>query len=1005
MPSSDSQHSSRSRDFAHRRRVSRSYLIPGGLLLTGIFLVVLCTKHWFQPNVDDLVTQAKIAFEVGDVQTALRRARDVLSREPDNAAGLLIVGRCQEARGFIEAAVRTFDEVPGGQPPYSGEAFWRRGHLQLLALRHPREAERSYLRALREEPDSLMANEGLTVLWGFSGQWWRQVRPRLAMFRAGKVQQVHLLSLALAENSLDLSLDVEPMRSRAPEDQHVLLAMARLATEDEDYPSATRMLQAALRDDPGLVQAQVRLGEIYYETRDTSQFAVWSRNLPVAAEEHPTVWVLRGKWAQRHSTPESALRCYCEAIRRDANQPDALYQAGQILNGMQRPEDAAPFLKRARELQRFLNAVKAADRVDDLSGMHRAAELAESLGNAWEAFGWAFLASEHPTKPQWALQLVDQLRPRLNDLPLTRTEAKWNPVSTFSFESLPLPEMSGVAPDAVAGRGNGRESKDVSFEDAAQAAGVEFRYFNGSQTVESGTQFMYEVMGGGVAVLDINGDLCPDLYFTQGSRWPVDEAVVEHLDRIYLNQGNGRFTDVTQLCGIRENRFGQGVAAGDFDSDGFPDLLVANIGGNRLYRNLGDGTFFDVSAAVGLVRNDWSTSCVIADVTGDGQPELYFANYLQGVDVFTRTCGPQGQAVCLPQHFDAADDRLFWNQGDGSFEDVTHTSGVGGASGKGLGVVIAAFDGAPRPDVFVANDTVMNSYFVNRTADSREPPYLNDEALVSGLAMSAEGRTQACMGVAAGDANGDGQLELFVTNFHGESNALYQRNGGVFQDVVMSSGLRQASLSKLGFGTQFLDADLDGWSDLIVANGHIDNFSRDGRTEYQMPAQFFANAGRGEFVEVEPSVLGEYFQKKFLGRSMARLDWNGDGLEEAVVTHLDAPVALLRNTSKQTGGFLSLRLRGVVSSRDAIATTVEVEVGDRRVTRQLTAGDGFQASNERVLIFGLGDQKTVSTIVVHWPSGIRSEFGPLQANTHWIAVEGGDRLYSASLTQESPDRR
>ncbi|MHC4880414.1 MAG: CRTAC1 family protein [Planctomycetota bacterium] len=984
--------------------MSRLFLIPGGLLLACIFVVVLCWKHWFQLNVDELVTQANVAFEVGDIQTALQRARQVLSTDPNNAAGLLIVGRCQEARGFTEAAAQTFDEVPTGQSPYSCEAAWRCGHLQLLTLGHPREAERCYLRAIEDDPQSLMANEGLTVLWGFSGQWWRQIRPRLAMLRSGKVHRVHLLSLALAENSLDVSLDASQMRSTAPHDPHVLLAMARLATEKEDYSSAIHMLQATLRKDPGLVQAQVRLGESYFETGDTPKFTVWSRNLPVVAEEHPTVWVLRGKWAQGHSTPESALRCFCEAIRRDANQPDALYQAGQILNGMQRPEDAAPFLKRARDLQRFLNVVKAADHNDDLAGTRRAAELAESLGNTWEAFGWAFLASEHPTKPQWALQLVDRLQPRLNDLPLTRTEAKRNPVASFDFESLPLPAMSDVASDALADRDNGRESREISFQDVAPAAGVRFQYFNGSETVGSGTRFMYEVMGGGVAVLDINGDLRPDLYFTQGGRWPVNESVTEHLDRLYVNQGDGHFTDVTELCGIRENRFGQGVAAGDFDSDGFPDLLVANIGGNRLYRNHGDGTFSDVSAIAELVRSDWSTSCTIADVTGDGQPELYFANYLQGDDVFTRTCGPDGSGVCLPQHFDAADDRLFWNQGDGSFEDVTHTSGVGGASGKGLGVVVAAFDGAQRPNIFVANDTVMNSYFVNRTADSREPPRLNNEALVSGLAMSAEGRTQACMGVAAGDANGDGQLELFVTNFHGESNALYQRSGGAFQDVVMNSGLRQASLSKLGFGTQFLDADLDGQSDLIVANGHIDNFIRDGRTEYQMPAQFFANAWRGEFVEVEPSVLRAYFQRKVLGRSLARLDWNGDGLEEAVVTHLDAPVALLQNTTKHAGGFLSLRLRGVMSSRDAIGATVEIKLGDRRVTRQLTAGDGFQASNERVLVFGLGDQKTVSTMIVHWPSGIRSEFGPLQANTHWISVEGAGRLYSVVSNPALQDR-
>ena len=340
---------------------------------------------------------------------------------------------------------------------------------------------------------------------------------------------------------------------------------------------------------------------------------------------------------------------------------------------------------------------------------------------------------------------------------------------------------------------------------------------------------------------------------------------------------------------------------------------------------------------------------------------------------------------------------MFWNTGDGSFQDVTESSGINVKNGKGLGIVVALYDGSALPNVFVANDTVTNSYFVNQTDDADRPPRFREQALIAGLAMSAEGRTQACMGIAAGDADGDGETELVVTNFHGEANAHYRLSSGAFQDVAMKSGMRQPSLSKLGFGTQFLDANLDGWLDLLISNGHVDNFSRDGRTEYQMQPQFMANVGNGRFREVDPSTLGHYFESRFLGRALARLDWNGDGREDAVVSHLDAPVALLTNTVQEHGGFVTLRLRGVQSNRDAIGSIVQAQLKDRTITRQLMAGDGFHASNERSLVFGLGVDKVVQNLTVRWPSGRREEFTQLAVNTHWIAIEGAGELFQVDL--------
>jgi len=969
----------------------------GGALIGGVVVAVLWWNRATHFTTADHLTRAQAAFEESDFAAARRQAALVLKRDSRNVAALRLDGKCLEAIGRSAAAARAFAKVPDGHRPFSCEAGWRRGRIQLMSLGQPAEAEQSYRRALRDDPESIEAHQGLAVVYGLSGQWWRQIPHRLAMIRADKQRRVDLFSMALAENSMEVSLDVARLRQVSPDDPLVLLAAARLAVEEEEYQTAATMLQSCIRTVPELFQAHVRLGELYHESGNEREFQAWSRSLPAAANAHPTTWVLRGKWALIHSTPEVALRCFCEAIERDANQPDALYQAGQILTAMRRDEDASPFLQRSRILQEFLNTAKIVDADDDLMAMQRVAALAEKLGNTWEAYGWSALAMLHPQQPAWAKEAVGRMRPRLAKLALKRTEAKFNPTVNLDYRLFPLPSISAPEADSVPDVVLNDSLRRFSFDDQAAAADITFQYFNGSRAVQNGMKYMYEVIGGGVAVLDVNCDLQPDLYFTQGCHWPVDETRFEHLDRLYVNQGDQRFVDVTESCGIRENRFSQGVSAGDFDSDGFPDLLVANIGRNRLYRNNGDGTFSDVSVDVGFTRDDWTTSCAISDLTGDGHPELYLVNYLSGTDVFTRTCGEHGQATCLPQHFDAADDRLFWNAGDGSFQDVTESSGITVADGKGLGIAVASFDGSNRPHVFIANDTVMNSYFVNQTVNPDGPPRFREQALITGLAMNAAGRVQACMGVAAGDADGDGEAELFVTNFHGEANSYYQLSSGAFQEVAMKNGLRQPSLSKLGFGTQFLDANLDGWLDLLIANGHIDDFSEDGRTEYQMQPQFMANIGKGRFREVDSSTLGRYFESRFLGRALARLDWNGDGREDAVVSHLDAPVALLTNTVQEHGGFVTLRLRGVQSSRDAIGSIVQVQLKDRTITRQLMAGDGFHASNERSLVFGLGVDKVVQNLTVRWPSGRREEFTQLPVNTHWIAIEGAGELFQVDL--------
>ena len=505
---------------------------------------------------------------------------------------------------------------------------------------------------------------------------------------------------------------------------------------------------------------------------------------------------------------------------------------------------------------------------------------------------------------------------------------------------------------------------------------------------------MFEFPGGGCAVLDFDGDGWPDLHFTQGCRWPVQPYNKAYLDRLYRNLGNGRFEDVTVNARLVENHFTAGVAVGDFNNDGFPDLYVSNSGKNCLFQNNGDGTFQNVTEMAGVGDPRWSTSCLIADLNGDSLPDIYSTNYLTGQDVFSRICAHNDgkPRMCMPFHFSAAQDQLYLNLGNGRFQNATKSSGVVVKDGKGLGVIAADLSGNRQLDLIVANDTVMNSLFVNQSRENKGTPTFTEQGLIRGVAMNRSGKTEGCMGLAVGDVDEDGRLDLFVTNFHRETNTLYlQHENHSFSDRTRESGLALGSREMLGFGAQFLDADLNGTLDLVLTNGHIDNLSSYGRP-YKMRSQFFLNKGKAQFVELPADVLGQFFRTKALGRGLATLDWNRDFKEDFVVSYLDRHAAIVTNTTNQVGHALKLRFRGVTSARDACGVTIRATIGTRVLTRQLTAGGGYQASNQQHLLLGLEKQKQVDRLDVFWPSGTRQTFHNIASGQELIVVESNPLL-------------
>ncbi|MEO8494903.1 MAG: CRTAC1 family protein, partial [Planctomycetota bacterium] len=495
--------------------------------------------------------------------------------------------------------------------------------------------------------------------------------------------------------------------------------------------------------------------------------------------------------------------------------------------------------------------------------------------------------------------------------------------------------------------------------------------------------------------LDYDLDGWPDLYLTQGGPLPRLEPVPAHdyQDRLFRGLDGESFADVSVASHVDDKLYSQGVAVGDFDADGFPDLYIANIGPNVLYRNNGDGTFQEVSTQSGTQGNAWTSSCLMADLNGDTLPDIYAVNYIGGDKLYTQKCQVNSTTRCAPVEHPAEQDRVYLNAGDGMFIDVTDRCGVIASEGRGLGIVAANFDDSRRLSVFVANDMSANFFFQNLTPVPGDEPVFVERAILNGLGYNSAGRSQASMGIAAGDANQDGLLDLFVTTFYKDSNTLFrQLPDGAFRDDTAASMLGQASFYMLGWGTQFVDAELDGIPDLLVTNGHVhDPWVKE--TPYYMQPQFFRGHGAGRFEEVPAHQLGSYFEGKYLGRAMARLDWNRDGLEDVCIGHLDSPVALLSNETVNPGHWLSLSLVGVDSSRDAIGTVVTLTTGSRTSVRQLTAGDGFQCSNERRLVFGLGDTAVVDQLLVQWPSGLKQSFTDLASDQELMIVEGNATVF------------
>jgi tetratricopeptide (TPR) repeat protein len=955
---------------------------------TVLAAILAATLWWIvgQWQVRRAIKWAGKAMNLGQYQDVRDRLTWLSTCWPGHGELNYRLGVCEEKLGNIDLALAAWSRVPADSLLFAHAAVER---ARLLIHRFGRftEAEDLLWSLLRRQPPPPSQARWLLseiLLWeGRTGELRRLLQEGFRTMRgsdrlAALRELWRLDAVVVAREELD-----DPLQGAsefAADDHRVWVARANLALRYGNEPEARRWIEACLKrrpDDPAVWQARLNWAMLIVDTEAAFEALDHIPADRFSADEARGLAV----WFSGHrNDPNKEKAALVEQLKHEPDRPSAIARLALLAHEAGDLSLSRALRQRKTELESLRQEYRRLLIVDrdrfTFPELQQRAVLAEKLGRWFEAEGWWVLAVEQSPDSQMARAGMARcaLKIETQTAPSGKTVAE-----VLAAAGLTRPDRHEAPFES--------RVPAMSFRDDAEKAGLDFTYMSGETPIHQ----MPATLGGGVALLDYDGDGWLDVYLVQGGAFPPPAEGPKPLhDRLFRNRGDGTFEDVTVKSGLASfsGGYGFGVTVGDFDNDGHPDLFLTRWRAYALYRNRGDGTFEDVTERAGLAGDrDWPTSAAWADYDGDGDLDLYVCHYLLWDAEHPTLCpnarGSEKYASCYPPAFPALADHLFRND-QGRFVDVTVEAGIKDLDGRGLGVVAVDFDEDGKVDLFVADDMSPNMFFRNK-GDMR----FEEEAQIAGLAGNADGGYQAGMGVACGDLDRDGRPDLAVTNFFGESITFFRNlGGGAFADLSPSVGVKAPSRFLLGFGAVFLDANNDGWLDLATANGHVNDHRP--VLPYAMPPRLFAGNSHCRLVDVSAD-SGPPWQVSRVGRGLACGDLDNDGDVDLVLVAQNTPLALLRNTTGESSHFLTIQLAGTQSNRDAVGARVTVFEGGRPQTSWRIGGGSYLSASDPRLHFGLGASARVEQVEIHWPSGRVDRHAGLHADAGYLFREGDSR--------------
>ncbi|MFN9720707.1 MAG: FG-GAP-like repeat-containing protein [Planctomycetota bacterium] len=912
----------------------------------------------------------------GKIDAARSIAESVPKDDDQWGLSRYLLGTMEWKSESFDRACEYFDQIPSNGNVQSLEAAELMSEHYLMNCRLSKAAEKlEYL--FRFDGGSNEQRVTLATILVLGGRRSRADYHLMELLRSGQIELKELVLLTIPDRRPPESQVFLRCQQKDTSDALTNFAAATVELNLQNYEAAVKRLETAVAAEPKFAEAHALLGETLLSL-DRQRFEQWLISLPQTVANHTSIWFVKGLHARSCGQTKAAVRCFWETAKKDPLHRRAVFQLGQSLSEFDSAA-AEAFARRAGLLGEAELLVERVliDEGKKTADFLRLIDILMECGRHWEAQAWITRLADESSMRQLSPEIQQSLSSmRGSSRPRFAVEADL--VKKYDLSQFPIPEL----PENAASLSADPLTRTIHFSDKAQESGIDFTFYQSPDSESDGVR-IFESTGGGTAVTDVDCDGVADILLTQGEPWPLG---MDHpADHSELHDGlfrnvRARFVDISDLSGISpEGGYGQGCSSGDINNDGFQDLYIANIGTNRLLINNGDGTYSDETSLSGIAGRDWTTSCLILDLNGDGNPDLYDVNYLAGEAVYKVECS---ENECSVRSFEGEEDQVQLSNGDGTFRMIPDATPK--ENSKGLGIVALYSRPEDPPLLFIANDQVPN-YLLRPDSDGK---YI-DEAALRGVAVNCDGQPTACMGVAIGDINDDRHADLFVTNFEAEANCLYlQDEQGFFFDSIRGTGLMTAGIPYVGWGTQFFDADNDTIPDLVVANGHVADFKKPDK-EYDMPLQFFHGERQAIFHEIDGVKLGDLFTRKILGRSLAVLDWNADGKQDFLVSAVESPVILATNETDSSRHFLRIELRARRTARDAQGAAVELDAGQKIHWKQLNAGDGYQASNERVVHFGLDETSEVRSLKVSWPSGTTDGITlPDGVDRKYIVVEG-----------------